>query len=286
MDKKPLIVVSFCTVVMIVLASLTNVVGFQTIQSSNEKVTIKISYSTLRGIEQVEKEISLQDSQRLSTIMNGSDTEALAYELTKLGLVPSSINSEQLRELIGGEHGKWEFALRNKVLNSYLDSERLNGTKRNLFCTIQGDARDCIYFAALEMTTFAIGWIFAWLSIHLPTWFPSLFPLIPIYDDMGVLFFLGFGLLLFANWFSYFRISPIRAIPILLSTLEDGLKQQKANLSTLGLLGNWSMQNYGMDMLLIGFLGVWITINDHMNYPACYFKGFSMYTAAREYEKI
>jgi hypothetical protein len=37
-DKKPLIGVSICAVVLIVLASLTNVVGYQTVQSSNQKI--------------------------------------------------------------------------------------------------------------------------------------------------------------------------------------------------------------------------------------------------------
>jgi len=37
MDKKPLIGVSICAVVLLILASLTNVVGYQTVQSSNQK---------------------------------------------------------------------------------------------------------------------------------------------------------------------------------------------------------------------------------------------------------
>jgi len=37
MDKRPLIGVSICAVVLLVLASLTNVVGSQTVQSSNQK---------------------------------------------------------------------------------------------------------------------------------------------------------------------------------------------------------------------------------------------------------
>jgi hypothetical protein len=36
MDKKPLIVVSICAVVLLVLGSLSNVVGYQTVQSSNQ----------------------------------------------------------------------------------------------------------------------------------------------------------------------------------------------------------------------------------------------------------
>jgi hypothetical protein len=37
-DKKPLIGVSICAVVLLVLGSLANVVGYQTVQSSNQKV--------------------------------------------------------------------------------------------------------------------------------------------------------------------------------------------------------------------------------------------------------
>ncbi len=36
--KKPLIVVSICAVVLLVLGSLNNVVGYQTVQSSNQKI--------------------------------------------------------------------------------------------------------------------------------------------------------------------------------------------------------------------------------------------------------
>jgi len=38
MDKKPLIGVCICAVVLLVLASLTNVVGYQTAQSSNKEI--------------------------------------------------------------------------------------------------------------------------------------------------------------------------------------------------------------------------------------------------------
>ena len=38
MDKKPLIGVSICAVVLLILGSLTNVIGYQTVQSSNQKI--------------------------------------------------------------------------------------------------------------------------------------------------------------------------------------------------------------------------------------------------------
>ena len=38
MDKKPLIVVSICAVVLLVLGSLSNVVGYQSVQSSQQNI--------------------------------------------------------------------------------------------------------------------------------------------------------------------------------------------------------------------------------------------------------
>ncbi|MCX6661592.1 MAG: hypothetical protein NTY91_03480 [Euryarchaeota archaeon] len=38
MDKKPLIGVSICAVVLLILGSLSNVVGYQSVQSSNQKI--------------------------------------------------------------------------------------------------------------------------------------------------------------------------------------------------------------------------------------------------------
>jgi hypothetical protein len=44
MDKRPLIVVSICAMVLLVLGSLSNVVGYQTVQSSNQNTVISKSY--------------------------------------------------------------------------------------------------------------------------------------------------------------------------------------------------------------------------------------------------
>jgi len=282
-DKKPLIVVSICAVVLLVLGSLSNVVGYQTVQSSNEKVTIKISYSTLRGVEQVEKEVSLQDSHRLSILMHGSDNEALADELMKLGLVPSSMNSKQLKELISGDYGKRECVRYNKVLNGYLGTESSNGIKRNYLCTVQGESLDYIYLAALELLLFGLGWKLVDLGIYLADKYPSIFPIIHIpfiYGSISLLDIVGFSLMDLANILYLFRISKIRAVPILFSNICDGAGNQKTNLSTRGLLGTWSIQSHDINMILIGFLGVWITIPDAVNSPGCSFRGFSLYAAA------
>jgi len=286
-EQKPLIVVGICVVVLLILGSLSTVVGYQTVQSSNEEVTVKISYSTFDGVEQVEREISRQDSHHLSTLMSGSDNEALAYELLKLGLVPSSINMEQLKKLLSGDYTKTDVVRYNEILNDYLSNERFNGTKRNFFCVVQGDARDCIYLAAAEMFLIGIGFTTAMLGLYLAKHFPSIFPIIPfpfLYGSVGILFLIGLGLGMLGNYLYLFRISSFRAIPVLVSDLSDGPHEQKANLSTRGLLGSWSIQSFDIDMFLIGFVGVWITIIDSMNENGCKFRGFSLYVAAKEYE--
>jgi len=48
MDKKPLIGVSICAVVLLVLGSLTNVVGYQTVQSSENPSDITIDIITYK----------------------------------------------------------------------------------------------------------------------------------------------------------------------------------------------------------------------------------------------
>jgi hypothetical protein len=289
MDKKPLIVVTICAVVLLVMGSFSNVVGYQTVQPSNEKVTIKINYSTIRDVEQVEKDISLQDSQRLSSLMNSSDNDALAYELMKLGLAPSSMNLEQLKELISGEYGKKEFACAKKVLNEYSGIDRLNGTKRNFFCYVQGDAVDssAIFTPVIFLTLVGIGIGLAGLGLYLENRFPSIFPIIRIpfmYDYTGILTLLGLLFLILPNALIVFSQHIFRAQAFFYTVISDGVNEHKANFSTRGLLGSWSIQSYGIDIFFIGFVGIWMTTIDHLNSRAVNFRGFSLYTTAKAYK--
>ncbi len=211
MDKKPLIVVSILAVVLLVLGSLSSVVGYQTVQPSNEKVTIQISYFTLQGIEQIAKEVSQQDAYRLSQLVNNTDVDALICELMNGGLVPSSIDQVLLRDLINGDYGKRQFSRISTLLNRYSSNERGNITNRNVCCLIHGDALDCIYMPTLELMTYGVGWIIASLGISL---------------NADFLTYFGFLLLLLSTNVYFFRISPIRAIPVLFSSLHDGVHEQ------------------------------------------------------------
>ena len=69
--------------------------------------------------------------------MDRSDVEAIASELTRLGLVPSSMSSEQVDNLISGQYSKKAFArYSDKLTNVELGKE----VKQNFLCTMKGEA--------------------------------------------------------------------------------------------------------------------------------------------------
>ena len=61
MDKKPLIGVSICAVVLLVMASLTNVVGYQSVESTAMNESPLFSIRTKRAINQESKDTLISD---------------------------------------------------------------------------------------------------------------------------------------------------------------------------------------------------------------------------------
>jgi hypothetical protein len=92
MDKKPLIVVSICAVALLVLASLTNVVGYQSIQLSNQ---------TVINNEVNQKELLFQT---IVDIANNKDIQSiiLRYQLSQ-GKLPDTtipiLTTKQLKQM-------------------------------------------------------------------------------------------------------------------------------------------------------------------------------------------
>ncbi len=105
MDKKPLIVVSICAVVLLVLGSLSNVVGFQSVQSSNQSV-IKERINQRELLFQTIVDIANnKEIQRIilkSQLNRGIFPTSEIHKLTKnqirqtyfIGLILSKINSK------------------------------------------------------------------------------------------------------------------------------------------------------------------------------------------------
>jgi hypothetical protein len=92
MDKKPLIGVSICAVVLLVLASLSNVVGYQTVESSHQAVI---------NTEVNQKELLFQT---IVDIANNKEIQGilLRYQLSQ-GILPDTtipvLTMKQLRQM-------------------------------------------------------------------------------------------------------------------------------------------------------------------------------------------
>lgn len=73
--------------------------------------------------------------------------------------------------------------------------------------------------------------------------------------------------------------------PLLIAWLTDDRDEQYAELSTRGLTNNWSIENYDISLLMVGFTGIWITklLEDRSN-PECIFLGWTFFIAAETYQ--
>jgi len=258
--------------------------------TSEEKSIVSCQYFTLHGIEQVEKEISIQDSYRISELMNGSDVEALAHELTNLGLVPSSTNSEQLRELISGEYGKKIFTKYIDKLNDVISGE--TETKQNIFCTVNGEAYS---YVSRNLRAQLVGSItvypaMALLFLDLILSFLTVYPLIPwmkimilpdSYWEVGIIGVLG--------WIFYainqISLEFMDNRPVKLSMFQTLQLEKKyssavlARLNTSSIFEKWELSGNRIDLFMIGFLGIWATIQNPQD-EITKFRGFSVFINA------
>ena len=115
MDKKPLIGVSICAVVLLVLGSLSNVVGYQTVQSSNQSVIKErinqreLLFQTIVDIAN-NKEIQriILKSQMSRGIFPTSEFPVVTKNQLKmmyfLGLILSKVISKSRTQSIVGEY--------------------------------------------------------------------------------------------------------------------------------------------------------------------------------------
>jgi len=255
--------------------------------SSTEKSKVSVQFFSLHGVEKIEREISVQDSYRLSSVMNSSDVNAIASELMSLGLLPSSMSQDELKNLISEEYGKKAFTKYSDKLNSIVVGR--SEVKQNLFCTINGEANSYFTTNYKSMSVYAVAFIPAmalilldiFLQLTLP-WYPILLT-IPTFVGMlpmGIL-----GVLGFVVWTAGLLGSElIDFMPVKLSLIQSvvmggshGLPLPHVN--TSGVIGKWAIYNEQITLYLIGFFGVWAHIvNPHNEYTK--FIGSSLYIKA------
>jgi len=197
MNKYPLIGVSICAVVLLVLGSLSNVVGYQTVQSSNQQ-TIKeeinqkeLLFQTILDIAN-NKEIQqiILKSQMGRGIFPVSDIPVLTKNQLKqmyvIGLILSKVISKsRIQSLIG----KYQFNNQDiqKEINAVIGKDTIINSE---ITQLQTTDCDCENENATGL----------W---HFPVLCTILFPIVVITGFLSLLFGLFFDYYLIANFFYY-----------------------------------------------------------------------------------
>jgi hypothetical protein len=237
--------------------------------SLTEKSNVSVQFFTLHGVETIEREISFQDSDNLSKLMDGSDVDAIASELTHLGLVPPSMNSE-LKNLINSEYSKKGFAKYSDRLTKLFVKEG-SEIKQNFLCVLKGEAHtiegrnlraELLGFAAFP------GIFLLILDFVLQATDPNYPIIIPgaPYFGFGPLGLLGLTIVAAVLGLQYISdVNPIKLSllfqDILLSRAPYGMD---VNVNTTGICGKWSLYGHHVDLHLVGFFGIIVSFfNPH-----------------------
>ncbi len=250
----------------------------QIFEERNNTHKLSCRYYTLNGIEEIEKEISFEDAEHLSQLMDSSDFDAIAAELAHLDLVPESMSIHQIKEMLSGEYGRKHYIKsQEKIKNNHFIESNI---KRNIFCNVSGDAgRNYLSKPTLSIATemlFVISFSLIFLDFYFQqfSWYPTVgVGDENVYFQCGLLLIIGFAILLIDVLINkvFDFISP-KAMPYSIAFLEDD-----SNINTSGMLGKWNMHNQDILLNMIGFLGLWIHFSDY----SCKFKGFALYVVAR-----
>ncbi len=241
-----------------------------------ENSLVTCNYVTLWGVEQVEKELPVQDAVYLSQLMNTSDDATLASELHRYGLVPQTMTVEQVAELLSETYMQKEVQQIQRLLgfNELSDTDWMD----NSFCSISGYGPSS-YYSTLKSTMIRFAVVYALL----------LFVTFPGACLALILARLNFTLLaMLVIEFAYLPqmiaeellsigqvILPLKLSPgVIVAELFDFYGHTPPILNASGRNGNWTIQNYpGIGMHMFGFFGIWLTIRVQAQYPSASVKG-------------
>jgi hypothetical protein len=197
MDKRPLIVISLCAVVLLVMGSLSNVVGFQTVQSSNQNIIkerINQRELLFQTIVDIANNMDIQriilKSQMSRGIFSTSDIPVVTKKHLKqmyiLGVMLSRfISKSRIQSLIG------EYHFNNQEIQQKISAViEKDVTLRNEITQLQNPECDC----ENENTTGL------W---HFPVLCTILFSMAGITGFLSLLFGLFFDFYYIANFFYF-----------------------------------------------------------------------------------
>lgn len=242
----------------------------------NEISTIKCRYYTIDGVEEIEKEVNIEDSENLSHLIYESNYNVIASKMKSLGLIPELVSIDEAQDLMSGEYGKREMKRYENKLKEFTLKDSKSDIMENTYCSISGEALDS-WNRALWSIPY-IGFVIA--LIYLDEKLLELFPSYPEifefwYSPVGILGAIGMGLFVLHEVLRPFVILKLNAY------LYGGL-QYNVIINTSGNFGKKSLIESTKSVLfyITGFVGIWIEISDNTNEPGCKFMGFSLYARA------
>lgn len=253
--------------------------------NSNEKVRLSCCYFTADGIIPVIREVTVEDANFLSQLMNGSDIDAIVTELNRLNLISDKIGIEKAKELVSGRYGQ-KISQESQNINRSMDTD----WKENYNCNITGEGVDS-YFMPVSMYNLINSLKLIYNIITLPIVVPLYLLLILAFqtDNMNlfaitILLMTGviLPMVLLERYLTYGR--PIKATPDkIVANLFDAQNNEKPYLNTTGDNGTWGFEEKyrGIAMYMQGFYGIWLTIQDGAHAPGAQVKGYCNYIKAK-----
>jgi len=261
----------------------------QNIILGTKKVELTCSCFKLNGVEKVVKEVTAQEANYLSQLMNDSDDDAIVSELARLNLLPKTVSIEQAKELVSGRYGQEIFQKSQNL--SHLNQLNDTDWRENFYCNISGFGHDA-YFMTLRMhlLSTALGVI-----LSLIIW-PFAFPLLLLcsrHPNNLTIFLICIVLLTIitsplailrtyqavGQIFNSIKITPGQIGAVLYDAIGDG----NPYLNTSGRNETWGFENNyrGIAIYMNGFYGIWLSINDGRQVPGANVKGYCTYIKAK-----
>jgi len=305
MGKKPLLMKGLAVGIVLLFMGVTIAQGISTgiyhyssetsrntVITDSGKTVVSCSFFTFRGVEQVEKELLVQDAMYLSQVMNTSDSATIASELDRFGLLPQMMTVEQATELINGK------SLRKKVqqVQQFLDVEQSLDSEwmSNSLCSVSGYGPRSLYETPRFMvwSTALVYALFCFITI--PGIFVATALSLMFNESFSDLIFF-FTLMLFyfpqmlaedLYWDMGQWINPIKLPSALviahLTTWDWAGDTETPYLSVSGTNGDWTIENYtGIGLHMIGFFGVWLSLYNKSNRASAQVKGSCLHMNAK-----
>ena len=268
-------------------------------EENYDMLELSCRYFTLSRVNEINREVSVEDAEHLFRLMDGSDNEAIATKLEFLELIPKSMSISEVKEIIDRKHKRENEESFVNILKNILPRNNDSKWSENFLCDVQGEGVDSYYITPIGLTLHMLL-LLSSIIITLPfTILSKLCWLIyDLLDNANILTFLSYFFFELGLEFSdisnivfmmvYFILergqilNQVKISSLAYVKLYDACNYGFPYMNVTGLGGNWTLHNKRIDLIMVGFTGLWISIKDQVQVPGCNFRGNCLYATARE----